>query len=532
MVCSFCGTDNREENRFCGICGVRLDRRSAERRVNTGAVQLKCPACSFVNEAGHKYCGSCGTRVDRRISERRGTGTDGRANATANAQLPSPDESNWRQTGPTVAQISGREDDVLAAPASLSPNIFINDPRKGDVRNSAARSDSQRREELIREDALIDERRRESGLTEELRLQEQRREELRRLDLRRQSALREEGPRNGAARAESFSRDGSLREGERRESERREAEPLRPVVRADQPTRIMGPSFLGIGNEPEGDYLLEDESGSGSGIRKLILFVVLAAIIGLIFMQWRSSLQANPKTNAPASNNAPSPQSKANQPATSGSNSGLAADQKTGSDSSRASLDDPTIVAAAGTTSGTSSDGATQDLASDQKPGKLDPVAAKGAAAIPDKIMAANHTQSDTSTADADGDGKPDAPKAGKADPAKAVVDPSTLNPSAPVKPSTSLLRAQQFLQGRGVQQNCEQGLVYLRAAAQKNEPAAAVQMGALYAAGQCVKQDRVMAYRWFNSAHELQPANQWIQKSMDQLWAQMNEQERRLSGY
>ena len=112
------------------------------------------------------------------------------------------------------------------------------------------------------------------------------------------------------------------------------------------------------------------------------------------------------------------------------------------------------------------------------------------------------------------------------------MVDTATVYPSAPVRPSAALLRAQQFLQGRGVPQNCEQGLIYLRAAAQRNEPAAAVQMGALYSAGHCVKQDRVMAYRWFNSAHELQPANQWIQKSMDQLWAQMSQQERRLSGY
>jgi hypothetical protein len=56
--------------------------------------------------------------------------------------------------------------------------------------------------------------------------------------------------------------------------------------------------------------------------------------------------------------------------------------------------------------------------------------------------------------------------------------------------------------------------------------------MAALYTSGLCVKQDRVMAYRWFNSAHELQPANMWIQKNMDQLWAQMSSQERRLAGY
>ncbi len=93
------------------------------------------------------------------------------------------------------------------------------------------------------------------------------------------------------------------------------------------------------------------------------------------------------------------------------------------------------------------------------------------------------------------------------------------------------LLRAQQYLQGRGVKQNCEQGLLYLRAATQKNEPAAAVQMGALYASGHCVQRDQVTAYRWFNSAHELDPANPWIQTNLDQLWAQMTPQERQRVG-
>src|SRR5262249_2013641 len=58
-------------------------------------------------------------------------------------------------------------------------------------------------------------------------------------------------------------------------------------------------------------------------------------------------------------------------------------------------------------------------------------------------------------------------------------------------KPSPELVKAQQLLQGKGgVSPNCEQGLVYLRAAAQKNEPAAAVQMSSLYATGRCVQQD------------------------------------------
>ena len=90
------------------------------------------------------------------------------------------------------------------------------------------------------------------------------------------------------------------------------------------------------------------------------------------------------------------------------------------------------------------------------------------------------------------------------------------------------LLRAQAYLQGTGgVPQNCEQGLVYLRVAA-KTEAAAALEMGTLYATGHCVEQDRVQAYRWFNSAHELQPGNARIQSGMNQLWAQMTQQERR----
>jgi TPR repeat protein len=99
-------------------------------------------------------------------------------------------------------------------------------------------------------------------------------------------------------------------------------------------------------------------------------------------------------------------------------------------------------------------------------------------------------------------------------------------------KPSAALVRAQQYIRGKGAPQNCEQGLLYLKAATDKSDPGAAIQMAALYSSGLCVKQDRVMAYRWFNSAHELQPANMWIQKNMDQLWAQMSSQERRLAGY
>src|SRR5262249_23930815 len=60
---------------------------------------------------------------------------------------------------------------------------------------------------------------------------------------------------------------------------------------------LGGPSFLGL-NDPQGDseYLLEEERSSGHGIRAFLLLVILAAIVGLIYVQYRSSLKGGPKS--------------------------------------------------------------------------------------------------------------------------------------------------------------------------------------------------------------------------------------------
>jgi TPR repeat protein len=108
--------------------------------------------------------------------------------------------------------------------------------------------------------------------------------------------------------------------------------------------------------------------------------------------------------------------------------------------------------------------------------------------------------------------------------PAKTADTP----PDVKTKPSMALVKAERYLQGRGVPQNCEQGLMYLKAATEENDPKAAVEMGALYSSGLCVQQDRVQAYKWFSSARDLEPGNRWIDKNMSQLWAQMTSEERR----
>jgi hypothetical protein len=409
MLCTFCGTENRQEYKFCGSCGVRLERRQVERRVRPSGVSMKCEGCSHLNEPGMKFCGMCGTRIERRVQERRASADEPRAGAIANAQLPSPD-------------VAGKARKQVAAPPAPAEEIPVSLPRRG-------------------EPAIF---RNEQGRSE---------------------------PGNAS--------------------------------------HISGPSFLGLNSQPEvdGEYLLEDEPSRG-GLRKLVLFAILAAILGLVFVQWRSSFKANPKPapakTEPASTPTPTPQG-GNQP------QGAAATAQPSQDASKA--------ANAGTSEGTNTSAAGAPASEPQDPQKQPAAVASTSASSSVTPAAAAEIPADKKE---DEDAQPGADSK-PAEEAARLPD---------YKPSSALLRAQQYLRGRGVQQNCEQGLLYLRAATDKNDPGAAIQMAALYSSGHCVKQDRVMAYRWFNSAHELQPANMWIQKNMDQLWAQMTTQERRLAGY
>jgi hypothetical protein len=266
-------------------------------------------------------------------------------------------------------------------------------------------------------------------------------------------------------------------------------------------TNISGPSFLGLNSQAEEndvEYLLDDQP-TGGGLRKLVLLVILAAIAGLIFVQWRSSFKANPK-NIPAKTEPGTP-----APGPQGSNQSQ----------TPAAANTPAQEAARVVAVGLKAVETAVSANESKEAGTEPEVEGEGASA----------TSAAKETADKKSPTAEDALPNADAKPADEARLPD-------YKPSAALVRAQQYIRGQGVQQNCEQGLLYLRAATEKNDPGAAIQMAALYSSGLCVKQDRVMAYRWFNSAHELQPANMWIQKNMDQLWAQMSSQERRLAGY
>jgi Double zinc ribbon len=419
MQCTFCGTENRPEYKFCGMCGVRMERRQADRRVQQGGASQKCSSCGHLSEPGLKFCGMCGARVERRVQERRGSEGQIRAAAIANAQLPTPEASRPMR---------------VERPVAVGQNV-VDVPPPGIRRGEPAifQTESQR------------------------------------------SDARRNGP---ALSSVATSRDEAV-----------------------NGSQISGPSFLGLNSQPDnsGEYLLEDEP-SGSGLRKVLLLVILAAILGLIFMQWRSSFKASPKAAPAKAEPASTPAGENLAPATPASDPAA----KNANASAKAT-DDP------------SSSSAKDSVKDDAAKATEEPVAAvipNGDATVPAPEEASAS------------DNSPDTHKPA----AETKPAPETHLPDS--KPSAALVRAQQYLQGRGVPQSCEQGLIYLKAATDKADPGAAIQMAALYASGHCVKQDRVMAYRWFNSAHELEPANMWIQKNMDQLWSQMSEQERRLAGY
>jgi hypothetical protein len=394
MLCTFCGTENRPENKFCGMCGVRLERRQAERRVRQET--LKCPSCGHVNDAGYKFCGMCGARVERRLRERRASVPEQpRASAIANVQLPPP-EAPGRQVEPSPPlEHADKPDEAGTSPPESSPQLKT-----------------------------------------------------------APAIFRTETPR---------------------------------------PVTIGGPSILGLGDEPQntGEYLLEEEEGSSGGVlRRLVLIAILAAIAGLIFVGWRSTFRANPKSSPPpVASPSPSPAS-----------SPTPQDKGQDSPESEPSPKNDELH----------SSGGSPDEAKDE----------------PEReIKGSSSTGTLTGREEKKVAGRNDHPSKGKKGPPGSINDLS----SGHRRPSPMLLRAQQYLQGKGgVRQNCQEGLMYLKAATDKNEPAAAVQMGALYASGHCVQRNEVTAYRWFNSAHELEPANHWIQANLDQLWGRMTPQQRR----
>jgi len=253
-------------------------------------------------------------------------------------------------------------------------------------------------------------------------------------------------------------------------------------------TSIGGPSFLGLNEESPGNatYLLEDEHTSRGGVRKMLLLLFLLAILGLIYFQWRSSQLGSGKSlEMPKADPAtvPTPRGESHPPA-------------------------PVPQAAAPAQAVAMQNTAAENPTGDDK---------REAASGEEKL---EKEKSELKT--------PENAVQKEQNPEKAAdITPTEPSASPRQKPSAALLRAQQYLQGRGVRQNCEQGLLFLRAATEQDDAGAAIQMGALYASGHCVRRDPVKAYQWFNVARQQQPENRRLENNLNRMWAEMTPQER-----
>jgi TPR repeat protein len=302
--------------------------------------------------------------------------------------------------------------------------------------------------------------------------------------------------------------------------------------------RSSGSSFLGLEDEAPSDseYLLTDEEPRSGGAWRALLALVILAVVGyLILKNWDSptfaaAIAQIQKHTQSASNPEPKPQPppSSEQPSISTDESAASADAQKGpantaqqdatktpqqdlqkKDAPDGAPPDKSAGASAESTTDKSSGGLskdkTDDIASKKEPNKNE-------GAVPE-----NDRNEEKDSAPADKPNKSSRENSKSTEPAS----------STPAPAQDLYERGQAYLSGRGAPQSCDQGVVYTRAAAQQGNPKAAVQMGALYATGRCVSQDRVQAYNWFNEALRNDPNNEYVERSRSTLWAQMTSEER-----
>jgi hypothetical protein len=327
------------------------------------------------------------------------------------------------------------------------------------------------------------------------------------------------------------------------------SEPSRRAPVFHNTPSISGPSFLGL-NDPgprkraglsldpkdatsrDLDYLLEDneEEQHHSGAGKFLLIVVaLALAVGLGYLRWKNqgfgwlhSTAKPPAVTQPASDETSSSHAPASQlPAA------AQPVQPPPSDSTPASTPAntnpptppaPVNVAPSETPAGPSAadtskpaEGTASAPASPDEPSASAPKDSATAAKPP----AATESATDTT----------DEPKPEPAQP--ATKPPAETTPAGAVDP---VAEAQKYLYGRGVRQDCDRGMRYLKPAANQGNPRAMIEMGALYSAGLCTPHDLPTAYRWFARALRRDPDNQDVQTDLKKLWGEMTQPERQLA--
>jgi hypothetical protein len=304
---------------------------------------------------------------------------------------------------------------------------------------------------------------------------------------------------------------------------------------------ISGPSFLGF-NEPAPrkrtslsinpdaapsssnlDYLLEDdeEPRRGGAGKFILIMVALALAAGLGYLRWKNQnfgwLSSGSSKPAAATQPSDAADSTAATPsAGSASNSSPAvvpspSQPATDSASTPPSPENPAPGTTAPTTTPPAGDPSGSTPAANPAPTTEPPASKDSSAGGSDNPPA-------TTT-------KPIKPKAPAPDP--------NLNSTRVIRPAKAadpVSEAQKYIYGKGVRQDCDQGLRILKPAADRANPKAMIEMGALYSAGLCTPRDLPTAYRWFAMALRKEPDNQSVQTDLQKLWSEMTQPERQLA--
>jgi hypothetical protein len=328
-------------------------------------------------------------------------------------------------------------------------------------------------------------------------------------------------------------------------AEQNKREPLIMSRTSLPPNRITGPSFLGLSDEPsfsahDSSYLLEEDEPRKSSWRAWVAVAVLAIFGFLIYKQWNAirdgaaavAAQATGNGDQPSEHQKPSPQPPA--AVSSASETQPTTDAMTGS--SQTEMAQNTSPASAAEQQQNSVDKPEHDRATSSS--EADKQASNSA---PDDKVASESTSSSQASDSAEAptasdesaaaDSAPDIPTEEPATakaPAKAETKRAT--PSTATEPhfnNAPVDQAERYLSGRGVAQDCSRAISLLRSSAREGNPRAQVKLGALYATGQCVTQDRAAAYQWLLRAHETQPNNSYLQRTMNSLWTNMTPEER-----
>ncbi len=102
--------------------------------------------------------------------------------------------------------------------------------------------------------------------------------------------------------------------------------------------------------------------------------------------------------------------------------------------------------------------------------------------------------------------------------------------PEAPDTADAAFRKGEAYLYGRGVPENCDEAVKYLKAASAKSSAKARSAFGTMYATGHCVARDLPTSYLWFALALKVDPNNQILEKDLGAIWNQMTPPERQMA--